>query len=119
MATVFVVVVVALNTINNQYSPKKRKKKYQGLETSHISSPILSFPLPFLQPIGDELGEIAVTDKQILLILAMNGLLSNRFILIILFFYFFYLLSLLFRTWTCCRSGRRSGQSHIIIISAR
>ena len=53
-----------------------------------------------LQSIGlpvDELGEIAVTDKQILLFLAMDSY-ANGFILTILFFYFFYLLSLLFRT---------------------
>ena len=67
---------------------------------------------------GDELGEIAVTDKWILLILAMDGYAAKQ----IYSYYLFLLLllsSLLFRTWTRCGSGRGSEQSHIIFISAR
>ena len=77
----------------------------------------VSFYLFSVNPV-DELGEIAVTDKQILLFLAMDGYAVKQ----IYSYYLFFLLllfSLLFRVWTCCRSGCGSGQSHVIFISAR
>ena len=48
MVASLVVVFLDINVKNYQYSAKKKKeKKYQGLETSRVSSPIL-LPLPFL-----------------------------------------------------------------------
>ena len=45
------VIVVALNTIIYQYSPKKKKKNVPGARDNSRLEPH-PFPLPFLQPIG-------------------------------------------------------------------
>ena len=69
----------------------------------------MSFFFQFTCPTSDELGEIGVTDKQILLFLAMDGYAVNG--LFLLPFLLFLSFSLLFSVWARCRSG----QSHVIL----